>query len=254
MTQEKTKAQKTFKVLGIIGNVLIWIFVAFSILTTIFVIAAQNDKNGVPQMFGKSIITVQTDSMEPTYEVGDMLFMERLSEDEKKELEEGDIITFRSPVDIDGDGKVGDINTHRIYSHDKKTGFIMTKGDNPAATIDIQPISYNEILGKCTEKGRIGGLGGVMDFLRSSLGFFLCIVLPMLLFFLYELYNFISLLVARKAAANPAPVSKEAEEEIKRKAIEEYLAQQQSTQGTEAPIVETPTSAEEQNKEENKDA
>ncbi len=218
------KKEKVFKTLGIIGNVFLWIIVAFSILTTIFVIASQNNKDGVPELFGKSFITIETNSMEPTYEVGDMVFMEKLSDEEKTKLTEKDIITFR--VDLDGDGK-RELNTHRIVRIEGNS--IYTKGDHPDAPEDTNPVAYGDIIGKCTEKGKIGGLGGVMNFLRSSLGFFLCVVLPMLLFFLYELYNFISLLVARKAAN--APVSAETEEEIKRKAIEEYLAQQAAANG-----------------------
>ena len=83
-----------------------------------------------------------------------------------------------------------------------------------------------DIIGVCTEDGKLGGVGNVISFLRSSLGFFLCIVLPLILFFLYELYHFISIIItekAKKAAANVAPID---EEEIKRRAVEEYLAKQ----------------------------
>ena len=47
----------------------------------------------------------------------------------------------------------------------------------------------------------------------------------MILFFLYELYNFISILTSERA--KKAPIAKETEEEIKRRAIEEYLKSQQ---------------------------
>ncbi len=223
---EMTKKEKTFKVLGIVGNVLLWVLVAFSILTTIFVMVAQKDKDGIPQIFGKSVITIQTDSMSPTYEKGDLVFVTRLSPEEKQELKVDDIITFYSPEDIDKNPSTRDLNTHRIYEIDGD--FIYTIGD-AVGHVDADPIGRGEIIGVCTEDGKIKGIGGVLDFLRSSLGFFLCVVLPMLLFFLYELYNFISLLVARRVQAEP--VSKETEEEIKRRAIEEYLL----SQGMEVP-------------------
>ncbi len=224
---EMTKKEKTFKVLGIVGNVLLWVLVAFSILTTIFVMVAQKDKDGIPQIFGKSVITIQTDSMSPIYEKGDLVFVTRVSSEETMKLKEGDIVTFYSPKDIDGDPSTRDLNTHKINRIEGE--FIYTKGANPAALEDVDPIGRGEIIGVCTEDGKISGIGGVLDFLRSSLGFFLCVVLPMLLFFLYELYNFISLLAVRRAHAEP--VSKETEEEIKRRAIEEYLR----SQGTEMP-------------------
>ena len=75
------------------------------------------------------------------------------------------------------------------------------------------------------EKGKLFGVGTVVEFLRSSVGFFICIVLPLVLFFIFELYNFISILVSERA--KKAPIDKDTEEEIKRRAIEEYLKSQQ---------------------------
>ena len=49
--------------------------------------------------------------------------------------------------------------------------------------------------------------------------------LPLILFFLYELYNFISILT-KERAKRAAVSAKETEEEIKRRAIEEYLRSQ----------------------------
>ncbi|MBO7341927.1 MAG: hypothetical protein J6U87_04510, partial [Clostridia bacterium] len=105
---------------------------------------------------------------------------------------------------------------------------------------DGYTITYQDVIGVADAESRVGGLGAVIGFLRSSLGFFLCIVLPLILFFLYELYRFIMLLMAERAKA--APVSVEQEEEIKRRAIEEYLNAQKAQ--------ETPA---EENAEEKKD-
>ena len=59
----------------------------------------------------------------------------------------------------------------------------------------------------------------------GMLGFFLCIVLPLILFFLYELYRFITILVSEKQK-KAEDKAIESEEDIKRRAIEEYLAAQ----------------------------
>ncbi len=218
------KKQQIKKVSGIVLNVLIWIFVVFSVLVTVLVFAAQGSPDGIPSLFGKSLITIETPSMSGTYEVGDLVFMEKLSHEEKLELEAGTIITYRAPIDINNDGKTGDINTHRIEKHYKEEGYFETKGDAELAK-DRYTITYSDIIGVCKEGGKLSGVGNVINFLRSSLGFFLCIVLPLILFFLYELYNFISLLLAERAKR--APVSKETEEEIKRRAIEEYIKSQE---------------------------
>ena len=241
------------KILAIALNTLLWLFVIFSLVITILVFSAQGSKDGVPAIFGKSLITISTNSMEPTYKVGDLVFMKKLSDEEKANLQPGQIITFRTPIDIDGDGNVGDINTHRIYEVNGNrfitvgdlSGIPDNKGDTPYT------VHVSDIIGVCTEDGKIGGLGNVISFLRSSLGFFLCIVLPLILFFLYELYNFINIIVsekAKKASANAAPIDEEAikraaveeylakqkdEEEIKKRAIEEYLAQEAAKKNAE---------------------
>ena len=58
-----------------------------------------------------------------------------------------------------------------------------------------------------------------MDFLRTKTGFFICILLPIALFFLYKL---IATIIEIKRPA----ITESDEEEIKRRAVEEYLAQQ----------------------------
>ena len=230
---EKSIDWKKVKKIGeIVSNVLIWAFVAFSALITIMVFSAQGSSDGIPALFGKSWLTIQTPSMQDTYMVGDLVFMKKLSDEDKLQLAEGNIITYRAPIDIDEDGITGDINTHRIYKIDHATGVIITKGDNNILPDNESDTPYtihrNDVIGICTEDEKLSGVGNVINFLRSSLGFFLCIVLPLILFFLYELYNFISVLVSERA--KKAPVSKETEEEIKRRAIEEYLKSQQIAQ------------------------
>lgn len=218
--------EKIKRVAEISINVLIWIVVILSLFITILVFSAQGSNDGVPSIFGKSLVTIESSSMKPTYNEGDLVFMTKLTDAEKAELKENDIITYFAPIDINNDGKTGDINTHRIVSIDRATGTVQTQGDNKETNpvADNYTLKYMDIIGKCTENGRVGGVGAVIGFLRSSLGFFLCIVLPLILFFIYELYRFISLLISERA--KNAPVSSEAEEEIKKRAIEEYLASQ----------------------------
>ena len=225
----KKNNQKIKKIAEIVGNVLIWGFVGFSALITILVFSAQGSPDGIPSLFGKSLLTIESPSMTGTFNKGDMVFMTKVDDAQRADLKVGDIVTYQAPIDINEDGKIGDINTHRIYSIDPATGEIVTKGDNNHLPDNEGDTPYtirrNDVIGVCAENGRIVGLGNVIKFLRSSLGFFLCIVLPLILFFLYELYNFISILVSERAKR--APIAKETEEEIKRRAIEEYLKSQQ---------------------------
>lgn len=224
--QQATK-QKTQKALSIVANILVWAFVVFSLVTTVMVFSAQADADGVPALFGKSMINIVSDSMSPTFQKGDLIFIEKVAGtdgvlDRVKALEVGTIITYWAPIDINGDGQLNDINTHRI---DEKTdvGF-KTKGDNNLIQ-DGYTVTYADVIGVANEDDRIGGLGAVIGFLQSSLGFFLCIVLPLVIFFIYELYRFIKLMLEEKGK-KAAPLSAEQEEEIKRRAIEEYLKSQ----------------------------
>ena len=229
MDANEKKTVDVKKILSIVGNVLVWAFVILSLVITAMVFTAQKSEDGVPALFGKSLITIETGSMDPTYMPGDMVFMTKLTREEKMNLQVGQIITFRTSIDINGDGKPGDLNTHRIEEGRGETLSFVTKGDhNPYAdNVGDNPytVHVDDIIGVCTEDGKIRGLGNVINFLSSSLGFFLCIVLPLILFFLYELYNFITVLMAERkktASANAA----ETEEEIKKRAIEEFLAAQ----------------------------
>lgn len=246
---ENKMTGKVKRIAEITINVLVWIVVAFSVLITVLVFSAQGSKDGVPSIFGKSLVTIESPSMEPTFKTGDLVFMTKLSDEDKHNLKEDDIITYFAPIDINNDGVKGDINTHRIVSVDKDSLRVQTRGDNKETnpTNDDYTVHYSDIIGICTEDGRIGGLGSVIKFLRSSIGFFLCIVLPLALFFFYELYRFISLIVSERAKR--APVSAETEEEIKRRAIEEYLASQKAETEKKEVTEEAKEEASEQEKE-----
>lgn len=226
---------KAKKIISISLNVLVWVFLAFAVLVTTLTFASKNDKDGIPSVFGKSFVTIQSDSMKSdqpeSFKKGDMLIVEKIAYgDQAKELEVGDIIVFRSKTDINRNGIVGDdINTHRIIEkkvNGTSVSFI-TQGDNRVMCPNPDgEISYTEVLA-VWEEGKLAGVGGVADFLRSSLGFFLIIVLPMALFFFYEVYNLIKIIMAHKISkAKSDAITPEMEEEIKRQAIQEFLAKQ----------------------------
>ena len=63
-----------------------------------------------------------------------------------------------------------------------------TKGDNNDVA-DTHIISDGDIVGKYVFA--LPQMGKVMDFLSSSMGFLIVIVLPMLLFFIYQVYHLI---------------------------------------------------------------
>jgi signal peptidase len=228
---------KAKKVISIVLNALVWAFLVFAILVTITTFATKNTKDGVPEIFGKSIVSIQSDSMKSdnkeSFKRGDLIIIEKITATEALELKEGTIITYRAPIDINKDGETGDINTHRIVRARVDDGGIVwftTKGDNPQMNPheDNYELRFTDVIG-VYNGNKIAGIGGVLDFLRSSTGFLLVIVLPMALFFFYEVYNLIKIIMAHKVKkARAEGISAEQEEEIKRLAVEEYLRNQQN--------------------------
>ena len=208
------------KVVGIVINVILWLFVVFAALTTVVVFTGTSN-NGVGNLFGYMPFSIQTQSMEPTIKAGDVVIGKEV---DFNTLKEGDIITYWTTVD---EQKI--LNTHRItkvISNGKgSVPSFKTKGDNNQLE-DEYTVAAADIVAKYNSK--ISGLGKAVDFLETQKGFFICIVLPLILFFLYQLYHFIKVIVTVKQ--ENAGLSKEDEEELKKKAVEEYLAKQKEEQ------------------------
>lgn len=127
-TTEQAKAGKAKRITGIIFNVILWIFLIFALVMMIFAFASNSNKYGVSMLGNKVILNVKSPSMEPTIMTGDLIVGTTLSDEEKKTLQEGDIITFYA--NLFGKGK--EINTHRIIEKYTSGGDIIfrTKGDN----------------------------------------------------------------------------------------------------------------------------
>ena len=200
------------KVLKVIVNTLAWIILALALLVTVAVFSSERN-NGIAKLFGFMPMSVQSDSMAPTFREGDMVIVKEI--DDLYALKEDDVITFYTSIE---GNRV--LNTHRIVSVNKTNSSISftTKGDHNSIN-DRVDVGASDIVGKWTGV-RLGGFGKAVDFLKTKTGFFICIVIPMAIFFLIELYKFIVTLIAFR---KPKMTQSE-EEEIKRRAVEEYLA------------------------------
>ena len=95
MENVKFNKEKVKKIASIVVNVLACILLVFSLFITILVFSAQGSEDGVPSVFGKSLVTIESKSMEPTYKQGDLVFMTKLSDEDKHNLKEDDIIIER---------------------------------------------------------------------------------------------------------------------------------------------------------------
>lgn len=193
---------------GIIQTIMGVLLAMIVVLAAFFVIVTFTMKgNGaeVPRLFGYSMMTVQSGSMEPTFSKGDVIIVEKT--DDLSELEEGDIITFHTVIDMQSV-----INTHRIvevmHEGENMTKFV-TKGDaNDEA--DLSVVGGGNVIGKY--KLYIPKVGLLLDFLSTSMGFLIIIVLPLLLLFLYQAYNLINVIVEMKKQAVLAAVEEKSRE------------------------------------------
>lgn len=243
---EATTKKKIKKTVGIVINVLLWLFVIFAVIVTVIAVSAGANKKNVPTVGGNCYLSVQSNSMnaeKPSwvgsdapsgFKKGDLLIGRYIAEDGDaiNALAVGDVITFE--WDINGDGTVssGEYNTHRIVAVEQQNGVVLsveTQGDNEEYSRgQTEIVSPSRIIAKYTGK-KIGGVGTVITALSSSLGFGLCIVLPLALFFAYELFVFIRTLLKVKNDGKKMITAAD-EELIKQRAIEEYLRQQQEEQ------------------------
>lgn len=96
-------------------------------------------------VFGKSVLCVETGSMEPSLYVGDFIIVEKVK---PEELKEDDIIAFYS----DDPEIKGRIVTHRIVGRDEDGKFI-TKGDANPIT-DTERADPEKLVGRYTGKSR----------------------------------------------------------------------------------------------------
>ena len=235
------------KIINVIIDIVVVLILIISILVVTMSLTSRS--SGVPNLFGVAPITVASDSMEDTLMVNDLIFCEVRTDYVYDDYAVGDIVTFNQ--EINGETR---FNTHRIVEviEDNGITYYKTQGDNK----DTNPVPDEElktatdIVAKYTGN-KIGGIGAFFSFIRTQLGFFLVILLPMILFFVYEAVRVIMNIIAynkEKAAeeAAAAVANSELTEEQKQRAIEEYLAQQKLKQESE-PTVQTPAEGDQSN-------
>lgn len=175
----------------IVISVLLWLVILVAALYAFTTIATRDNQN-VSSLLGYTPLVVKSDSMAPTFSAGDLIFIKKC---DTSTLKEGDIICFHTIIDNEYA-----LNTHRIQKIDTvgDARSYTTLGDNNNGIADTHIISDGDIVGKYV--GDLPKAGKVMDFLSSSMGFLIVIVLPMLLFFIYQVYNLIMIAIRLKKA------------------------------------------------------
>ena len=221
------------KVLKKIGSVAIDVLIVIVfIISTIVVIASitANRTGGQPSVGGYVFSSVQTDSMQGTINKGDLVVGKLI--DDSIEIKVGDIVSFEDYYE----GQKITI-THRVKEvrtvSDPPT--YITQGDNEKYADDI--LRHHESI-HSVYKFRIPFLGAFIDFLKTPLGFIICLVLPLLAFIAFQAYKLITLYLKAKKlelveeasngnnSSSTSNSKSELSEEEKNAIIAEYLAKQ----------------------------
>lgn len=213
------------KILNIIVDILIVLLLAISVLVAALALASK--AGGVPSVLSYVPLSVQSDSMIPEFEKGDLIISKAV--DDSTALEKGDVITFKA--NIEGEDV---LNTHRIVDITETDGFVFytTKGDNNEIE-DAEPVARVSVAAKW-DGIKLEGWGEAYDFLTSQFGFFLVILLPLIIFFIYEIIRFVKNLISynKEKALEEAMQNSEiaaasglSEDEMKA-AVAQYLAKQ----------------------------
>lgn len=128
----------------------------------------------LPKLFGLQIFEVKSESMEPEYPVGSVVYVKAADE---SEIMIGDVITYTLGTDTDL------VMTHRVVDTIDGGQSFITKGDaNPVE--DAEPVSGERLVGVpvlC-----IPGIAAVADFMNTAKGEVMIASLFVLVFIMWR--------------------------------------------------------------------
>ena len=182
------------KVLKVIRNVVVWLIAACAVAMMIFTIVSvttfdRSDRS----LFGYKAFIVLSDSMSKTdFSAGDLVLVKEV---DPTTLQEGDIIAYTSQ----NTENYGEVVTHKIRTLTTdatgEPGFI-TYGTT-TDTDDETVVTYPYVIGKYSSA--IPKVGTFFQFLKTTPGYILCILMPFLLLILLEVIRSIRLFRRYKA-------------------------------------------------------
>ena len=120
------------------------------------------------RLFGYQVFNVVSGSMEPTYSVGDLIYVKEV---DPELIQVGDPITFVLNEDLV-------VATHRVIEIDGETRRSYTNGD-ANDTADAAPVHYNNVIG--VPELRIPLLGFVSNYIQHPPGTYVAVAIGALL-------------------------------------------------------------------------
>ncbi|MBQ9973961.1 MAG: signal peptidase I [Oscillospiraceae bacterium] len=172
------------KIWNTASTILVWFVVAMAVLLVAL------------RVMGFQVYNVISGSMEPTYSVGDLLYVKQVDPDVVKV---GDPITF-----VLNENLV--VATHRVIRVDAENRYFYTQGD-ANETPDAAPVHFNNLVG--IPKFSIPKLGYVSDFVQNPPGVYIALGVGLVLIALLFLPD----ILFKKAEAPASEKEKEKAEE-----------------------------------------
>ncbi|MBD7909253.1 signal peptidase I [Sporosarcina gallistercoris] len=135
------------------------------------------NKGEPTSFFGYQPLTVLSNSMNPIFKTGDMLFVKKV---DAAEVKVDDIITFKESG--------GNLITHRVVEVLTDSGSLsfVTKGDNNNR-VDDELVKAESLLGKHTFF--VPNAGYLVNALQSPIGMLLIVILPTLGYFAIGIFS-----------------------------------------------------------------
>ncbi|HBF14559.1 MAG TPA: signal peptidase I [Clostridiales bacterium] len=199
---EEVKTQtvpKREKALNLMKNIVTWVVVAVAVFMMIFtIISATTLNRNDRSLFGLKMYKVLSDSMKATdFAAGDLVFVKAV---DPATLKEGDIVSYISQ----NTENFGETVTHKIRrlttDAEGNAGFV-TYGTT-TDTDDEKVVTYPFVVGKY--QFHIPKLGYFFDFLKTTPGYIVCILVPFLLLILSQGLTSVRLFKQYKSEQNAA--------------------------------------------------
>ena len=178
---EKLKKIKENKILKIIGNILYTLMFIIVVLMLLVVIL-QRVSNNTITIGGFRMFTVATGSMEPVYNVGDVLISKEV---DAEEIKVGDDIVYLG----EKGSFANKVVTHRVISIEKQEDGnykIITKG--VANTAEDPEIDQTQVYGKIIYKMHI--LSFIQKIMKNMYVFYFLVLIPVAILVYKNIKNF----------------------------------------------------------------
>lgn len=183
----KQGVKKTFSILG---RILSTSIILFEVLIIIFLVISKVQGNP-PTLFGHQMYFIQTGSMSPYLEPGDVIISKKYDGGELVAGKDGDVVTYYGDVR----GKT-DMITHRVIEVNGDT--VVTQGDfNNTAD---SPITKNDIEAVMVYK--TVAIDKIYKIISTTWGFWLFIFTPIALLIISEIVSLVKELKREKEEAD----------------------------------------------------